>query len=110
MSKQKILFTEFGFRDGVRINDFEDAFYRGNENIFYTESQGEKRDKEILERYRVIINYFAENPDRIKGNWSHLYNIHMLDKVLKINKNLAILLKEKIIRPFELIVFSSDPI
>jgi len=32
--------------------------------FWYTESQGEERDREILKRYETIIDYFAEHPER----------------------------------------------
>ncbi len=31
---------------------------------FYRESQGKSADKEILGRYKVMIDYFSQNPDR----------------------------------------------
>ena len=37
---------------------------RNKEPFWYTESQGEERDREIRERYSRIIDYFAENPKR----------------------------------------------
>lgn len=53
--------------------------------VFYSESQGNERDKEIFERYQTIVNYFVQNPDRVVGiNFTNLaalgYHDHILVK------------------------------
>jgi len=66
---------------------------------FYRESQGEKGDAEILERYKVIINYFAENPHRaVAGkNGQMLHTIYYNDRVLMKNEQLRERLRKKIL-------------
>lgn len=58
------------------------------ENEYYIESQGAWRDQEILGRYQVMINYFAENPERIFDNEKTLSTLYYNDVILAQDENL----------------------
>ncbi len=49
--------------------------------IFYKESQG-KNDKNILERYDVMVGYYEKNPERIIDNEKTLSTLYGNDMVL----------------------------
>jgi hypothetical protein len=67
--------------------------------ILYRESQGEKRDAEIFRRYEIIIDYFAENPDRAatETNSEILTSLYFNDEVLVRFEPLRKKLLEKIL-------------
>ena len=49
----------------------------------YSDRVGENMEREILERYKVIINYYVENPHRIADNSKKLTDLVYRDAVLK---------------------------
>lgn len=64
----------------------------------YTESQGAERDNVILERYALIIDYFANNLERVSlKNLSILVNLYQEDRVLRKNGKLMSKLCRKIL-------------
>ena len=58
--------------------------------VFYRVSQGEKADREIIGRYKVMLNYFAQNPDRaVEGiNEERIRMILSNDIILQTEKSL----------------------
>ena len=54
----------------------------------YSDRVGEDRDKELLERYRVIIDYYAQNLPRIPQNIEKLEGLCFFDNILKKDKPL----------------------
>ena len=57
--------------------------------IPYSDRVGEDRDKEILERYKIIVDYYIENPHRIPDNLEKLENPRYFDAVLVKDESLA---------------------
>jgi len=66
---------------------------------FYRESQGDEGNAEILERYKVMINYFLENPHRAttRTNMKILTSIYYNDRVLMQNEKLREKLRQEIL-------------
>ncbi len=56
--------------------------------IYYSESQGNLRDKEILKRYDVMIDYYTTNPGRVLDNKESLSLLYYNDRVLMENERL----------------------
>ena len=66
-------------------------------DIFYRKSQGQSRDREIIERYRIIISYFIDNPDRINANGLALSILYHNDAVLMKHEPLRNELLERVL-------------
>ena len=63
----------------------------------YSDRVGENREKEVLERYKVIIDYYVANPHRIPSNSRELELLCYGDKILKKDKLLRKKLNELLI-------------
>ncbi|MEK6884159.1 MAG: hypothetical protein AABY22_31305 [Nanoarchaeota archaeon] len=80
-------------------------------NIFYRISQGESRDREILERYRTIINYFEENPKRATSskNYEMLELLYHNDRVLEQDEILRETLRKRVLNSREVLMSFGFP-
>ncbi|MBM3228394.1 hypothetical protein FJZ20_00710 [Candidatus Pacearchaeota archaeon] len=54
----------------------------------YSDRVGENREREVLERYGIIIDYYAQNPSRIPQNSEKLEGLCFFDNILKKDKPL----------------------
>lgn len=76
----------------------------------YRESQGDAIDREILGRYRVIINYFAENPERAATEMNHMLinNLAYNDVILSTDVELHTMLFDKVLNAPQVIAFANE--
>ena len=59
----------------------------------YSDKVGENREREVLERYGIIIDYYAQNSHRIPQNIEKLEGLCFSDNILKKDKPLRMKLR-----------------